>query len=207
MGYSKPRLIFPQEQESSLKNYLLQMAFIVYGYTPKDARCLVYECADQYKIKIPESWIENKMANKELMTSFLKRNLKLSIRTPKPTSLGRATSFNTENVKVFYDKLGEVMDIYKFSASTVDYSGPIKIMAAKGKQNVGAIISGERGNNVIVATAVSASGNTVPLIFVFPRKNYKDYFVNNGRPDLYWGRVWKWLGYRYRIQKIYATFH
>ena len=80
-------------------------------------------------------------------------------------------------------------------------------MAAKCKQNVGAIMSVERGTNVIVATAVSASGNTVLPIFVFPRKTYKDYFVNNGPPDLYWGRVWKWLGYRYRIQKIYATFH
>ena len=71
------------------------------------------------------------------------------------------------------------------------YSGLIKIMAAKGKQNVGAIMSGKRGTNVIVATTVSASGNTVPPMFVFPRKNYKDYFVNNGLPDLYWGRVWK----------------
>ena len=118
MGYSKPRLIFPQEQES-LKNYLLQMSSIFYGCTPKDVCCLVYECAVQYKIKIPESWTENKMTGKELMTSFLKRNLKLSIRKPKTTSLGIATSFNAENVKVFYDKLGEVMDIYKFSASQI----------------------------------------------------------------------------------------
>ena len=59
------------------------------------------------------------MAGKELMTSFLKINLKLSIRKPKATSLGRATSFNVENVKVFYDKLGEVMDIYKFNASQI----------------------------------------------------------------------------------------
>ena len=95
MGYSKPRLIFSQEQESSLKNYLLQMASIFYGY-PKDVRCLAYECAVQYKIKIPESWTENKMAGKEWITSFLKRNPKLSIRKPEATSLGRATSFNTK---------------------------------------------------------------------------------------------------------------
>ena len=96
---------------------------------------------------------------------------------------------------------------YKTLTKLVYYSGSIKIVTAKGKQNVGAIMSGERGTNVIVATAVSASGKTVPSMFVFPRKNYKDYFVNNGPPDLYWGRVWKWLGYRYRVQKFYATFH
>ena len=104
---------------------------------------------------------------------------------------------------------------YKTLTKLVYYSGPIKIVTAKGKQNVGAIMSMrhfyyaimERGTNVIVATAVSASGNTVPSMFVFPRKNYKDYFVNNGPPDLYWGRVWKWLGYRYGVQIIYAIFH
>ena len=80
---------------------------------------------------------------------------------------------------------------YETLMKLVYYSGPIKIMTAKGKQNVGAIMSGKRGTNVIVATAVSASGNTVPPMFVFPHKNYKDYFVNNGPPDLYWSRVWK----------------
>ena len=81
------------------------------------------------------------------------------------------------------------MDIYKFSAShiwNVDETGvstvvrASKIVAAKSKRNVGAMTSGERGT---VVTAVSASGNTVPPLFVFPRKNYKDYFVNNGPPD------------------------
>ena len=89
-----------------------------------------------------------------------------------------------------------VLHKYETLTKLVYYSGPNQIVAAEGKQNVGAIMSGERGTNVAVATAVSASGNTVPPMFVFPRKNYKDYFVKND-PDLYWGRVWKWLGYRY----------
>lgn len=38
--------------------------------------------------------------------------------------------------------------------------------------------SGERGTNVTVVTAVSASENTIPPMFVFPRKNYKDHFIN-----------------------------
>nr|XP_004211293.1 unnamed protein product [Hydra vulgaris] len=145
------------------------MASIFYGYTPKDVRSLAYECALQYKIKIPDFWTVNKMSGKDWMTSFLKRNPQISIRKPEATSLGRATSFNAANVKVFFDKLGEVMDIYKFSASqiwNVDKNSvstvlkPSKIVAAKGKRNVGAMTSGERDTNVTMETAVSASGCT-----------------------------------------------
>lgn len=192
MGYVKPRQVFTPEQEDSLKTYLLQMASIFYGYSPKDVRRLAYECAVKFRIKIPASWTTNKMAGKEWLTKFLKRHAELSIRKPEPTSLGRATSFNAQNVKVFFDKLAEVMDKYGFTASqiwNVDETGvstvlkPNKIVAAKGKRNVGAMTSGERGTNVTVVTAVSASGNTVPPMFVFPRKNYKSHFINSGPPD------------------------
>lgn len=168
------------------------MASIFYGYSPKDVRRLAYECAATFGIKIPSSWTANKMAGKEWLTKFLKRNPELSIRKPEPTSLGRATSFNAQNVKVFFEKLAEVMDKNGFNSSeiwNVDETGvstvlkPNKIVAAKGKRNVGAMTSGERGTNVTVVTAVSAYGNTVPPMFVFPRKKFKSYFLNGGPPE------------------------
>lgn len=192
MGYATPRQVFFSSQEDSLRKYLLQMASIFYGYSPKDVRRLAYECAAKFDIKIPPSWTANKMAGKEWLTMFLKRNPELSIRKPEPTGLGRATSFNAQNVKVFFDKLAEVMDKYGFSASNiwnVDEIGvstvlkPNKIVAAKGKRNVGAMTSGERGNNVTVVTAVSAYGNTVPPMFVFPRKRFKNHFFHSGPPE------------------------
>ncbi|KAK2578181.1 hypothetical protein KPH14_001372 [Odynerus spinipes] len=84
------------------------------------------------------------------------------------------------------------MDKYRFSASqiwNVDETGvstvskPNEFRAAKGKHNVGAMTSGERGTNVTMITAVSASGNTVPPMFIFPRKNFKSHFNNGGPPD------------------------
>ena len=59
---------------------------------------------------------------------------------------------------------------YETLTKLVYYSGPIKIMAAKGKQNVGAIMSGERGTNVIVATAVSAQEIQCPQCLCFLAK-------------------------------------
>ena len=96
-----------------------------------------------------------------------------------------------------------VLHKYETLTKLVYYSGPIKIVAAKAKQNIGALMSW--GTNVTVATAVSASGNTVPPMIEFPRKNYKDYFVNND-PDLFWGRVWKWLGYRLEFKTFMQHF-
>lgn len=41
--------------------------------------------------------------------------------------------------------------------------------------------SGERGTLVTMIAAVSASGNSVPPLFVFPRVNFKP-FMLNGAP-------------------------
>ncbi|XP_050295152.1 uncharacterized protein LOC126735246 [Anthonomus grandis grandis] len=81
------------------------------------------------------------------------------------------------------------MDRYKFECQdiyNVDETGittvqkPDRIIANKGVKQVGSVTSAERGALVTIALAVSASENTVPPIFVFPRKNYKSYFVANG---------------------------
>ncbi|XP_050309704.1 uncharacterized protein LOC126745759 isoform X1 [Anthonomus grandis grandis] len=93
---------------------------------------------------------------------------------------------------MFFEKLANVMDTYKFSLSKIwntDETGvstitkPSKIVAAKGKRNIGAVTSGERGTNVTLITAVSVIGNTIPPMFVFPRKKFKPYFISNGPPE------------------------
>lgn len=59
---------------------------------------------------------------------------------------------------------------------------PDWIIARKGVKQVGYVTSAERGTLVTFSFAISASGNSVPPIFIFPRKNYREHFVNNGPP-------------------------
>lgn len=47
---------------------------------------------------------------------------------------------------------------------------------------MGSMTSGERGTLVTLAIAVNAVGNTVPPIFIFPRKNFRDHFIRDGPP-------------------------
>lgn len=192
MGYAAPRKVFNEEQEQGLKDYLLKTSDIYYGLTPKNVRTLAYDCAIKFGITFPISWNSNKMAGKDWLTGFLKRSTELSIRKPEATSLGRATSFNKTNVDNFFDKLATVMDKSEFTASqiwNIDETGvstvckPSKIVAAKGKRNIGSVTSAERGTNVTLIVAVSASGITIPPMFIFPRKKYKDHFVLGGPPD------------------------
>jgi len=192
MGYTAPRQVFNINQKKILKDYLLKASAIFYGLTPKNVRSLAYHCAAKFDIKYPNSWKTEEMTGKDWLTAFLKRNLQLSIRKPEATSLGRATSFNKANVNMFFDKLATVLDRHNFTASciwNIDETGvstvcrPNKIIAAKGKRNVGSVTSGERGTNVTLIVAVSASGNTVPPMFIFPRKKYNNYFISNGPPD------------------------
>ncbi|XP_059061655.1 uncharacterized protein LOC131854549 [Achroia grisella] len=81
------------------------------------------------------------------------------------------------------------MDRHKFRGSSIwnaDETGvstvnkPSKIIAAKGKRNVGSVTSAERGTNVTLLVAVSATGSSIPPMFVFPRKKYQDHFVRDG---------------------------
>lgn len=57
---------------------------------------------------------------------------------------------------------------------------PDKIIATKGKHQIGAVTSGERGTLVTIALAVNAQGNCIPPYFIFPRKKFQDHFVRNG---------------------------
>ncbi|XP_063216749.1 uncharacterized protein LOC134542016 [Bacillus rossius redtenbacheri] len=186
IGYKKLRQVFTNEQENEFADYLKKAADIYYGLSPKEVRKFAFEYAVRLKVRFPSSWADCEMAGADWFSAFLKRHPTLSIRTPEATSLSRATCFNRTNVKAFFDNLKDVMDRLKIGPGDVwnmDETGittvqrPDRVVARKGFKQVGKITSAERGTLVTVAVAVSATGNHVPPYFVFPRVNFREYFL------------------------------
>ncbi|CAG4986819.1 unnamed protein product, partial [Parnassius apollo] len=128
------------------------------------------------------------MAGLEWLRSYRSRNLDLSLKKPESCSLARATAFNKDTVKMFFDNLKNVMErhpsfgngcrIYNLDeTATTTVQKPLKVIAPKGRQNICKITSGEKGTLVTTCAIVCASGQALPPALVFPRKNLKDYMM------------------------------
>ncbi|XP_054722826.1 uncharacterized protein LOC129232748, partial [Uloborus diversus] len=187
------RRVFTSEQETELASYLVKAAKISHGLTAVQTRTLAYEYALLIESPlIPDVWKSTKQAGYDWLKGFMKRSGDLSLRTPEPTSLSRATSFNALNVRIFYEKLAEVMNRYKFTADRIynaDETGittvhkPPKTIAKRGQKQVSQITSGERGQLVTMLCIVNAIGNTLPPVFIFPRTNYKEFMLHGAPPQ------------------------
>lgn len=171
------------------------MANMFFGLTKLELRKAVFDYAE--KNMIPHRFNkDNKLAGKDWLDGFLKRNERISIRKPEATSLNRIKAFNKVEVKKFYQNLEEVMNKYNFQPDRIynfDETGknivhkPKLIIAKKGMKRVGGATSGERGKNHTVACAVSAAGHYIPPMIIFPRVRMSPNLMIDGPP----GTVYK----------------
>lgn len=193
VGSSKysSRNVFSEEEEGLLEQYLVKCSKMNYGLTYKQVRDFAYSYAIKLKKTCPKCWDEKKTAGIDWMKGFMKRRPRLSLRKPENTSLARNVNFNKHNVDTFYNNLESVLEKYKFPESriiNVDESGVTtvlqspKVVAPTGAKQVGQCVSAERGELVTFCGIVTASGNSIPPVYVYPRVNFKTHFMH-GAPS------------------------
>lgn len=154
------------------------MEAMFYGLNTKSLRKLAFQIADINNI-VNRFNKEKQEAGKEWLAGFLKRHPEISVRSPQSTSLARASGFNRNRVGSFFDLMERLVAEHGFTADRIyntDEKGltavqkPGKVLAKKGKSQVGRITSAEKGANVTFVCCMSASGHFNPPMTVFPPK-------------------------------------
>ena len=97
--------------------------------------------------------------------------------------MARLKGFTRKNVNKFFDMYEPLLDLINHQATRVyncDETGLTvvqyktrKVVALKGKRQVGSISSAETGSLITVVTCMSAAGHYIPPLFVFPSVNMK----------------------------------
>lgn len=101
VGYNPHNRVFTAEQELQLVKYCEKTVDLYFGLTTKDLRKLAFQFASANRLNYPQKWNEVEQASEDWLAAFLRRNSRLTLRTPQATSLARAMNFNRENVSNF----------------------------------------------------------------------------------------------------------
>lgn len=116
----------------------------------------------------------------------------LSIRKAEHTSKARANGFNEKSVSEFFELLKSIMlenDISPSNIYNVDETGisvvpksGSKVVARRGRKQVGGLTAAERGETVTAEICMSASGAFMPPMLIFPRVRENPEFLVNAPP-------------------------
>lgn len=163
----------------------------LFGFSTVDCRKLAYQLAVKNNKKHNFSILKQE-AGYDWYKRFMSRHPELSLRKPEATSAARAMGFNKPVVMQFFNLLGDLMDRYKFTPDRLyncDETGissvpksKAKIIATKGRKQVGSITSAERGETVTVEMCMNAAGRYMPPLFIFPRQRSNIEFMRNAPP-------------------------
>lgn len=183
--------VFSEDIERELVQHILALEGNMFGMTIRDVRKLAFEIAVRNNIKNNFNQ-EKRMAGKKWYYKFMSRHKELSLRQPESTSLARAKGFNQARVDAFFSLLIKICDDEKLTPAqifNVDETGCStvqrkcqKVVALRGKGQVGGISSGERGINTTAVCCASAAGQFIPPMIIFKRKRYSEDLASGAPP-------------------------
>lgn len=181
-GLGRYSPVFNKEQEAELVKYILDMEARLFGVTLFELRSLAFQLAERNAISHPFDK-NKKLAGEDWAYGFRKRHREISLRKPESTSAARAQAFNSQNVKQFFDLFKSIMDSTEIKASRIfncDETGlgtvpksNSKILAKKGRKQVGRLTSADRSGTTTAVICMSSSGIYVPPMVIFARKRMK----------------------------------
>ena len=154
---------------------------LFFGISIVELRKLAYQVACAHGISTFSD--AKKSANKTWYYNFMRRHPDLRLRSPEATSMARSKGFNRQDVADFFQKYTDLIDEHGLTAEriyNVDESGhstvqtPSNVISQRGKRQVGAITSAERGTNTTGVYCQSAVGHFLPPMLIFKRKRMSD---------------------------------
>ncbi|XP_065658214.1 uncharacterized protein LOC136082720 [Hydra vulgaris] len=166
----------PPEVVEDLVKHILLLEGMMFGITRKDLMRLAFQLAEANNL--PHNFNNAKrIAGKDWYNSFMKRHPILSLQQPEPTLIARASSFNRAALGGFYDKLQYILDkhslqakdIYNMDKTNLSTVPKIrhKIIATKGKRQVGSLSSSEKGVTTTGVFCMNAAVNFLPPMVIF----------------------------------------
>lgn len=172
------KAVFSVVEEELLAIHVIHLSKLFYGISRKEIKKCAYAYAEKKGMACPFNK-DRETAGDDWLWGFMKRNPTIALRKPEATSINRITAFNKEEVAIFFNNLEQVQAKYNFQVHrifNIDETGistvqtPGKILAKKGLRQVGFATSWERGRNITVVCAFSATGIYVPPMFIYARK-------------------------------------
>ena len=130
---------------------------------------------------------KDEIAGKKWVSLFLKRH-KTKLSERKRTG----TSYSKESIEIFYKFLDDFYEkgklppdrIYNVDESgiTLVQSKVAKVIGLKGKKQIAALTSGERGALITIVACMNAFGSFMPPLVIFPRKNMSEKLKKGAPP-------------------------
>lgn len=183
--------ILTRELEDELVKYCSAMKATFFGLTRLDLRSMAFKLAERHNVE--HRFSKRDMAGKKWVSLFLKRHTKyISVRKRGGTTLAKELGFNRENVNNFFNYLISAFRKHHYppnrifnvdgSALAIDKSQISHIINVRGQRRITTIKPENRKTLISIIACMSASGNYIPPMVIFPRKNITSQLTEGAPP-------------------------